>query len=158
MKAHRVVPVLLALLPLACGFDLSNLGGPTLDAYSSNIRLGGFPASQLVEDPISGQRGRLQVGQRIPLELRGETDRIQSVTWVVDYPPEPPHPPVVRLTGTGRLTAILEGVEPGGDHIRDYAFAFANVVFKDGSEQTASPAACPNPRTWTPARCFVVAP
>lgn len=135
--------VLVALMPIACGMDSLTLGRRTLDAYSANVRLCGFPSSQLVEDPVGGRIGRLHVGQRLPLQLRGDTDRIQTVSWTVDHPPAPQEPPVVRLTQTGRFTAVLEAVAAGGEGPRNYVFVWAEIVFKDGSEGGSSPSFCP---------------
>jgi hypothetical protein len=157
MKRLRVGPFLVALLPIACGLNGPLPDGPILEAFSTNIRLCGFPASQLVEDHVGGGHiGRLYVGQRLPLRLRGETDRINSVSWSVN-PQSAPQPPVVRLTGTGRFTAVLEAVAAGGDSRRDFVFVGAGLVFKDASEGGVNPSACDGGGGWVPAnRIFVV--
>jgi hypothetical protein len=159
MKRNRVGAVLVALVAIACGRNGPlTLDGSRIedDANASDLSLCGFPASQLVEDPGGrGHIGRLRVGQRVPLVLTGNTDRVRTVSWWSDSLPAP-RPPVLRLTGTGRFTAILEAVAAGGDDPRDYAFAGASVEFKDESGRGFVPAACET--GWKEADRIVVVP
>lgn len=159
MKSKRVGVVLVALLPIACGRSGPlTLDGTRIqdDALVSDLGLCGFPAGQLVEDPAGrGHIGRLRVGQRVPLVLTGDIGRVQAVSWWTDSLPAP-RAPVLRLTGTGRFTAVLEAVAAGGNDPADYAFAGASVEFKDESGRGFVPAACET--GWMQADRIVVVP
>jgi hypothetical protein len=137
MKEHRVGPVLLALLPLACGRY-----GPVEQADIAEIRLCGFPESQLVEEPSGrGRFGLMRVGQRVPLELKGRTDLVASVSWWAGNW-EAPRSPVAHLEQTGPFTTVLVADAVGGDDPADPVFVNAAVEFRDGSGRMAFPSAC----------------
>jgi hypothetical protein len=144
MKNRRFGPVLLALLPLACGRS----GPLTLDdtspeqAVIAEIRLCGFPESQLVEEPSGrGYFGVLRVGQRVPLELKGRTDLVQSVSWWAgDW--ESPRSPFVHLAQTGPFSVVLVADAAGGDDPGYPVHVSAAVEFKDDSGRTRFPSAC----------------
>lgn len=156
MRKRWILPVLLALQPMACGLDEPiDLFGA--EALSSNIRLCGFPAGQLVADPSrGGYTGQVHVGQRIPLQLTGGIDSLRSVSWTVR--PFGQQPPVARLTGTSTFAAVLEGVAPGGTGARDYALVGADLEFRDGSQAWAGPAECSSDGTRVQADRVVVVP
>lgn len=160
MKTRGIGLVPLAVLgATACGLGPIWEPSPILDAFSTHIRLCGFPATQLVEHPNFGHFGRLRVGQRIPLKLDGETDRIASVRWSVEaVHDQAPHPPDVRFTPTGRYTATLEAVAAGGDAPTDYVFAGAGLTFQDGSEGGVNPGVCGSGGNWVPATRLAVVP
>jgi len=133
-----------------------------IDAVAAQVRLCGFPASQLDLSQVGPPHyltsiGRVQVGQRLPLELRGDLDRIASINWEVRVNDYAPHPPRLRLIATGRYEASLVGEAPGGDDPADYAWADAAIVFKDGSEDAAAVSVCES-GNWQPAVHLLVVP
>jgi hypothetical protein len=152
----RAILLLLALQPMACGLD-EPIDLFASEALSSNLRLCGFPAGQLVYDPgRGGYTGRVHVGQRIPLELTGGTSGIRSLSWSVRALGL--RPPVARLTGTGTFAAVLEGVAAGGTGERDYALVGADVEFRDGSQAWVNPSECRSDGFGTQADRVVVVP
>lgn len=127
------------------------------EAFAGYIDLCGFPRSQLVEHGPDGRYfGRLHVGQRIPLELTGDTGRVQTVSWRAGNP-YAPHAPVLRLTPTGRFTATLEAAEAGGDDPGDYVWVSADLTFSDGSGRGVGLEACER-GSFTPVERVVVVP
>jgi hypothetical protein len=153
----------LALLA-AAGFVACDVGGRlTLegerieDAFSGEVTLCGFPASQLVEHGPDGRHfGRLRVGQTLALEITDETGRIQTVSWrASDH--DSPHSPLVRVTPTGRLTATLAALAVGGEGPTDYLYVVADLGFRDGSFRGVALASCDG-GGWTGVDHIVVVP
>jgi hypothetical protein len=147
------VPLLMAVLAAACDSGLTcdppggGCTGDVLDAYSTNIKICGFPVSQVdlseVGPPLYGTpMAWLRVGQRLTLTLNGELDRVATVAWGVGSPMQGSQLPQVRLTPTGRYQTLLEGVAPGGDSRHDAIQVSGDLVFKDGSQDGVRLEAC----------------
>jgi hypothetical protein len=117
----------------------------TIDSIAANVRLCGFPRDQ-IDGILSGQgfsTGIVHVGQRIPLRLRGDLDRVVSITWRVDSQSYAQNPPRVSLVPLSNTTAMLTGLATGGPDRTDYVFVAADLVFRDGTESVATVAYCP---------------
>jgi hypothetical protein len=128
-----------------------------VDSFAANIRLCGFPREQV---DASGEFSKsfLHVGQVLPLQLRGDLDRLVSVKWQVDSQSFAPNPPDVRLDPRSSTAAMLTAVAAGGTHPADYVFVGAELLFRDGSEGWATVAYCQGEGEWHPADRIIVVP
>ena len=127
---------------------------------SSTVQLCGFPESQLDLSKVGPPSyltatGRLRLGQRMPVGLLGDTLRIRTVTWHVDpgYGRTNTH---AAFASAGQLSATLVGLAVSRDD-NDYDFAFARVVFADGSDKNLVVSVCTS-TGWRPADQIVVVP
>ncbi len=145
---------------IAGGCGVNDLYGTRLlDSVTSNLQVCGFPAAQLDTSEMGPPRyltsiGRLRLGQRLTMELRGDTGRVRSVEWqVVPGYRRSSH---AAFQPAGQRSAVLTGVRLSADD-NDFDFAVAHVLFRDGSEADLAVAVC-TARTWQPANEIVVVP
>ena len=125
-----------------------------VDSFAANVRRCGFPGQQ-IDSSGEVSKGVLGVGQRISLQLKGDLDRVVSVTWIVKPPDYAPDPPRVALERRSDSGAVLVGLAPGGTHPADFVFAYTDLVFRDGTTGVAGVAYCKG-TDWTPAHHIVV--
>lgn len=127
-----------------------------IDSSAARIRLCGFPREQVVEGEFA--KSFMHVGQAIPVQLRGDLDRLVSVKWRVEPQSGAPNPPDVRFDPRASTAAMLTAVAVGGSHPTDYVFVSAELLFRDGSEGWATVAYCQGEAEWHPANQIIVVP
>ena len=146
---------LAGLMLTACeGLNCLHSDCRVVDSFAANVRLCGFPGQQLDSSGEVSQ-GVLGVGQRISVQLKGDLDRVVSVNWMVKVPAYAPNPPRVALERRSDSAAVLVGLAPGGTHPADFAWAYTDLVFRDGTTGVAVVAYCKG-SGWTPAHHLVV--
>jgi len=162
---RRQVPVrwswpllLLAVLPYGCTGD--HFSDDLLDSGTTGLRVCGFPESQLDISQVGPPSyltsiGRVRLGQSLPLQLKGDMTGVDTVSWRVEpqYGRTGTH---LAFASTGGSSATLVGLRLSADD-NDYDFAFARVVFHDGSEVNAVVSVCTG-SGWRPADHIVVVP
>ena len=125
------------------------------------VQLCGFPEGQLDLSKVGPPSyltavGRLRLGQRMPVGLIGDAaSRIKTITWHVDpgYGRTNTH---AAFTSTSQSSATLVGLAVSRDD-NDYDFAFARVVFTDGTDRNLVVSVCTSSE-WRPADQIVVVP
>ena len=127
------------------------------DSSAADIRLCGFPREQV---DASGEFSKsvMHVGQVIPVQLRGDLDRLVSAKWQVEPQRGALNPPEVRFEPRTPTAAMLTAVAVGGTHPTDYLFVGAELVFRDGTGGWATVAYCQGEGEWHPAERIVVVP
>jgi hypothetical protein len=146
------------LLAHGCGYgECLHPDCSIVDSFAANIRLCGFPREQVVEGS-EFSKSFMHLGQVIPVQLRGDLDRLVSVKWQVSSQSFAPNPPGVRLDPRTSTAALLTAVSAGGTHPTDYVFVGAELVFRDGTEGWATVAYCQGEAEWHPAEHIVVVP
>ena len=148
------------LVTQGCGYGWGDCLHPdcsVVDSIAANIRLCGFPREQ-VDASSEFSKSFMHVGQVIPVQLRGDLDRLASVKWQVSSQSFAPNPPRVTLDARTGTAALLTAVAPGGTHIADYVFVGAELVFRDGTEGFATVAYCRGEGEWHPADHIIVVP
>lgn len=158
MPTRLALTLCAALASVSCGdFGTGSCLHPDcslIDSFAANLRLCGFPRDQLATAELG--TSFIRQGQRMELRLVGQMDRVRTITWEVTQRIPGSRPPQVRLTPTSRITAVLEGVAPGGGSPIDDVFVGAALTFQDGSEGGAGLAWCRG-SDWIPANRLVVA-
>jgi hypothetical protein len=159
----RVALALAAAIELAYG--RGGLLGPTHVALADKfpIRLCGLPADQLdTRDGSPSYRtpnARIHLGQHLKVELVGdtETDEIRLIRWhVAPAYPNQREAPLVAFEPVTLRVAVLRGVRLSADE-DDHDFAYAEVVFQDGSRRAAPISVCAA-GNWKGAQLVVVVP
>lgn len=158
-----------ALLGLAVGLACSteaplslpvSLSPGVPQAIATDLQICGFPESQFDtsrEGPPTylTPQGKIRLGQRIPLELRGNTATVRTLLWVI----EPKfNSSVTHATwvSTSRSGATLVGTRVSSADF-DYTFALARATFLDGTEKGLSIAICKSD-SWRAVHQIVVIP
>ena len=158
-----------SLLCLAAGLACSAEVPPSLpvspspgvpQAIATDLQICGFPEDQFDtsrEGPPSylTPQGKIHLGQRIPLELRGNTATLRALLWVI----EPKfNSSVTHATwvSTSRQGATLVGTRVSSADF-DYTFALARATFLDGTEKGLPIAICKSD-SWRPVHQIVVIP
>ena len=172
LPAHRALLVREShaiLLGLAVGVACSHesllpvaVAQPTnaRQAMATELQICGFPEGQFDtsrEGPPSylTPKGKIHLGQRVPLEVRGDTTNLRVLLWIIapKFNQTVTH---ASWVSTSRAGGTLVGVRLSADDF-DYTFAYANAVFLDGSERGIPIGICKSDG-WRPVHQIVVVP
>jgi hypothetical protein len=126
----------------------------------TDLQVCGFPENQFDtsrEGPPSylTAQGKIRLDQRIPLDVRGNTASLRSLTWIV-VPKFNQSVTHASWVSTSRSGGTLVGTRLSTDDF-DYTFASAQAVFLDGSEKGLPIAICKSD-SWRPVHQIVVIP